>query len=160
MMRSMVIGTVALVLAGTVGAGARVSRQQADRSPAFAQPPQSGAINPGKQIVDKHNPRDGFIVVDEDTRLAYIKNATIWRPFDVTGADLSEGQSLGASKDGLPKTLLNDKVVVCDVAPTCPAIRGAVPTGSVTIRIATAHQLKKGRRGSIGASARSYPSHR
>src|ERR1700730_15270640 len=82
--------------------------------PVFAQPPQTGAITPGKRIDDKHNPRDGFIVVDEDTRLGYIKNATILRRRDLTGADLSEGQSLGANKDGLPKTLLSDKVVVCD----------------------------------------------
>jgi hypothetical protein len=87
MMRSMVIGTVALVLAGAVGAGARVSNQQTDRIRESA----SGAINPGKRINDKHNPRDGFIVVDEDTRLGYIKSSTIWRPFDLTGADLSEG---------------------------------------------------------------------
>jgi hypothetical protein len=82
--------------------------------PVFAQPPQTGAINPGQRIDDKHNPRHGFIVVDEDTRLGYIKNATIWRPFDLTGADLSEGQSLGSNQDGLPKTLPNDKVVVYD----------------------------------------------
>src|ERR1700687_222550 len=35
-MRSMVIGTVALVLAGTVGAGARVSNRQTDRIPESA----------------------------------------------------------------------------------------------------------------------------
>ena len=79
-----------------------------------AGPAQTGAINLGKLIDDKQDPRYGFIVVDEDRRLSYIKNATIWRPFDLKGADLSQGQSLGTNKAGLPKTLPNDKVVVCD----------------------------------------------
>ena len=62
----------------------------------------------------RHNPRDGFLVADEDTRRGYIRNATIWRPFDLEGVDLSQGQSLGSNKGGLPKTLPNDKVIVCD----------------------------------------------
>src|SRR5207302_6900750 len=83
-------------------------------SPGLAQPPQTAGIKPGKRIADKKDPRDGFIVVDEDTRLLYIKNATIWRLLDLENANLSEGQSLGVTNGGLPKTLPNDKVVVCD----------------------------------------------
>ena len=82
--------------------------------PVSGQPPQAAPIHPGKRINDQHNPRNGFIVVDEDTRLGYIKNATLWQPVELTGADLSEGPSLGANKAGLPKTLPNEKVVVCD----------------------------------------------
>ena len=82
--------------------------------PVVGQPVQTGTINPGKLIHDKHDPRHGFIVVDADTRRSYIKTATLWRPFDLTGADLSAGPSLGANKAGLPKTLPNEKVVVCD----------------------------------------------
>ena len=71
-------------------------------------------IKPGKLIHDKHDPRNGFIVVDAHTRLAYIQAATLWRPFADTGADLAQGQSRGVNKKGLPLTLPNDTVVVCD----------------------------------------------
>src|SRR5262249_19563740 len=52
-------------------------------------------VRPGKLIHDTHDPRDGFIVVDAGTRLAYIQAATLWRPFDVAGADLAQGRSRG-----------------------------------------------------------------
>src|SRR5262249_2295057 len=71
-------------------------------------------VRPGKLIHDTHDPRDGFIVVDAGTRLAYIQAATLWRPFDVAGADLAQGRSRGTNKAGLPRTLPNDTVVVCD----------------------------------------------
>jgi hypothetical protein len=71
-------------------------------------------IRPGKLIHAKHDPRNGFIVVDTRTRLAYIQTATLWRPFDVAGADLAQGPSRGVNKAGLPRTLPNDTVVVCD----------------------------------------------
>ena len=79
-----------------------------------AQPTQTGVIKPGQRVDDKKSARDGFIVVDEDTRLVYISQATIWRPFDLQSADLSGGPSLGSNHAGLPKTLPNNKVVVCD----------------------------------------------
>src|SRR5262245_16776437 len=82
-------------------------------------------MRPGKLIHDEHDPRNGFIVVDARTRLAYIQAATLWRPFDVAGADVAQGQSRGVNKAGLPKTLPNDTVVVCDF--TSKELGGTTP---------------------------------
>ena len=73
-----------------------------------------GDIRPGKLIHDKHDPRNGFIVVDTRTRLAYIQAATLWRPMDDVDVDLVQGPSRDVNKAGLPRTLPNDTVVVCD----------------------------------------------
>jgi hypothetical protein len=80
----------------------------------LAQPAVPGDIRPGTLIHDKRDSRNGFIVVDAHTRLAYIQEATLWRPIDVAGADLAQGASRGVTKAGLPRTLPNDVVVVCD----------------------------------------------
>src|SRR5215472_9010660 len=80
----------------------------------FGQPTVPPDVRPGKLIHDKHSPRNGFIVVDARTRLAYIQAATFWRPFGDAGADLAQGRSRGVNKAGFPKTLPNDTVVVCD----------------------------------------------
>jgi hypothetical protein len=71
-------------------------------------------IRQGTLIHDKHAPRNGFIVVDTRTRLAYIQAATLWRPVDDASVDLVQGPSRGVNKAGLPRTLPNDTVVVCD----------------------------------------------